>query len=56
MSSLTQQAFFNALSDKFTPDELCELLELQTADIIFAFRDTILANQSMLEDELKYGH
>lgn len=56
MSSLTQTAFLKALADKFDPYELCDLLEITSEELIAYFEDKVLINQSMLEDELKWGH
>lgn len=56
MPNLTQKEFIKALIDKFEAWELVELLDLQTSEIITAFYDDVLAQQNMLEDELKYGH
>ena len=56
MGSLTQAAFIKAIIDKFEPFELCELLGIETIDIVREFRSRILERQSELEDELKYGH
>lgn len=56
MSSLTQDAFFKALEDKFTAAELVELLGLETRQIIQRFFDEVIDNQPELQDELKYGH
>lgn len=56
MANLTQREFLKALEDKFTAEELVELLELKTSEIITAFFSDILNRQSMLEEELKYGH
>lgn len=53
---LTQDAFIKALLDKFDGFELVELLGLSTKQVVDAFYDIILENQSELEDELKYGH
>lgn len=56
MPNLTHTEFLKALEDKYTAEELTELLELTTNDIIKAFSQQITFNRSMLEDELKYGH
>ena len=56
MPNLTHTEFLKALEDKFTAEELCELLELDTIDIINAFQKLITHNRGRLEDELKYGH
>lgn len=56
MSSLTQTTFLKALADKFDPYELCDLLEVDSVELIEALMDKVLENQSMLEEELKYGH
>jgi hypothetical protein len=56
MPNLTHTEFLKALEDKFTAEELCELLGLDTGDIIDAFPKLITHNRGRLEDELKYGH
>jgi hypothetical protein len=56
MPNLTQKAFLEALEDKFTAEELVELLDLKTSEIITAFFHEVLKQQNMLEEELKYGH
>lgn len=56
MPNLTQREFVKALEDKFTAEELVELLEIKTSEIINAFWDDVLKQQDMLEDELRYGH
>lgn len=56
MPNLTHTEFLKALEDKFTAEELCELLELDTNDIIKAFSSQITFNRGRLEEELKWGH
>lgn len=56
MPNLTHTEFLKALEDKFTAEELCELLELDTIDIINAFQKLITHNRGRLEDELKWSH
>jgi hypothetical protein len=53
---MTQSAFFKALVDKFDANELCELLEIETEELVWILSDMILENQAVLEDELKWGH
>jgi len=56
MPNLTHTEFLKALEDKFTAEELCELLELDTIDILLAFPKLVTHNRARLEDKLKYGH
>lgn len=56
MANMTGYAFLTALSEKFEPSELVELLGLTMDDIIENFQEQILEKQAMLEDELKWGH
>ena len=58
---MDEDELYNHVIDRFTPDELCEILDISSKDFVDRFYDEVMGDPRVrsalgLEDSDDYGH